>query len=64
MDLEDATNLLCGLAWVTFWAAIGSLLGTAITLTSWPLKTAPILLFASLTLMSAERAVYAWRLHR
>lgn len=64
MDLEDMANLLCRLAWVTFWAAIGSLLGTAIILVSWPLKTVPILLFVSLTLMLAARAAHAWWLYR
>lgn len=64
MDLEDVTNLLCGLARVTFWAAIGSLLGTAIVLASWPFKTVPILLFVSLTLMLTARVTHAWRLYR
>lgn len=64
MDLEDVTNLLRGLAWVTFWAAIGSLLGTAIILTSWPLKAVPVLLFVSLTLMLSARVTLAWRLYR
>lgn len=64
MDLEDLTNLLCGLARVAFWAAIGSLLGTAIVLTSWPLKAVPILLFVSLALALAARVTLAWRLYR
>mgnify|MGYP000865633009 CR=1 FL=1 len=64
MDLEDVTYFLWGLSRVTFWAAIGSLLGTAIILTPWPLKTVPILLFVSLTLMLAARVTYAWRLYR
>lgn len=64
MDLEDVEYFLWGLAQVAFWATIGSLLGTAITLTHWPLKTVPILLFVSLTLMLAARATYAWRLYR
>lgn len=64
MDLEDVTNLLLGLAKVTFWAAIGSLLVTAIILAPWPLKAVPILLFVSLTLMLAARVTYAWRLYR
>lgn len=63
MDLEDVEYFLGGLARVAFWAAIGSLLGTAIILTPWPLKTVPILLFVSLTLMLAARASYAWRLY-
>lgn len=64
MDLEDVENLLYGLAKVIFWAAIGSLLGTAIVLASWPFKAAPILLFVSLTLMLAARVTLVWRLYR
>lgn len=64
MDLEDTTNLLLGLSRVVFWAAIGSLLGIAITLTPWPLKAVPILLFVSITLMLAARVTRAWRLYR
>lgn len=64
MDLEDVTYFLYGLARVAFWAAIGSLLGTAIILTSWPLKAVPVLLFVSLTLMLSARVTLAWRLCR
>lgn len=64
MDLEDVTNILRGLAWLAFWVAIGSLLVTAIILTSWPLKVVPVLLFVSLVLMLAARIAFAWRLCR
>lgn len=56
IDLEDMEYFLQRLAWVAFWGAIGSLLGTAVILTPWPLKTVPILLFVSLALMLAARA--------
>lgn len=64
MDLEDVAYFLRGLSQVVFWAAVGSLLGTAIILTPWPIKAVTILLFVSLTLALASRAAHAWWLHR
>lgn len=64
MDLEDVAYFLWGLARVTFWATVGSLIGIAIILTPWPIKAVIILLFVSLTLALAARAVHAWWLYR
>lgn len=64
MDLEDVAHFLWGLSQVVFWAAVGSLLGIAITLAPWPIKAVIILLFASLTLALAARAAHARWLHR
>lgn len=64
MGLEDVAYFLWGLAQVAFWAAVGSLLGVAIALTPWPIKTVLILLFVSLTLALAARAAHTWWMHR
>jgi hypothetical protein len=64
MDLGDVAYFLWGLSWVVFWAAVGSLLGTAIILTPWPIKAVFVLLFASLALALAARAAHAWWLYR